>query len=42
MHVACGNNCTLVLAGEVAFPTLFEMTAAVIRGNPRLWADVGA
>eukprot|EP00903_Cladosiphon_okamuranus_P005550 g5526.t1 len=22
LHVACGNNCTLVLAGEVAFPTL--------------------
>ncbi|CAM9461344.1 unnamed protein product [Ectocarpus sp. 12 AP-2014] len=40
MHVACGNNCTLVLAGGVAFPTLFEMTAAVVRGNPRLWEDV--
>lgn len=42
MHVACGNNCTLVLAGGVAFPTLFEMTAVVVRGNPRLWEDVGA
>lgn len=42
MHVACGNNCTLVLAGGVAFPTLFEMTASVVRGNPRLWEDVGA
>ena len=41
LHVACGNNCTLVLAGEVAFPTLFEMTAGVIRGNPKLCADVG-
>lgn len=39
--MACGNNCTLVLAGGVAFPTLFERTAAVIRGNPALWADVG-
>lgn len=41
LHVACGNNCTLVLAGAVAFPTLFEMTAGLIRGNPKLCADVG-
>eukprot|EP00904_Undaria_pinnatifida_P009747 jgi/Undpi1/5902/HiC_scaffold_2.g01176.m1 len=40
LHVACGNNCTLVLAGGVAFPSLFERTAAMIRGNSKLWADV--
>lgn len=41
LHVACGNNCTLILAGGVAFPSLFERAASVIRGNAQLWADVG-
>ncbi|CAN0113605.1 unnamed protein product, partial [Discosporangium mesarthrocarpum] len=40
LHVACGNNCTLVLAAGVTFPTLFELTASVIRETAVLWDNV--
>uniref|UniRef100_A0A7S2HV15 RCC1-like domain-containing protein n=1 Tax=Octactis speculum TaxID=3111310 RepID=A0A7S2HV15_9STRA len=41
-QVACGNNCTVILAGTFNPPSLFDRAIEVIRGTPGLMGSLDA